>query len=80
MTHNMLQSELYGENQDTIKLKGPALTEDKNISILHLTCRRSDLQFSLVLQTHALCPLKAYAIKNTRELYEIGVVLDCIDS
>ena len=27
---------------------------DKNISILHLSCRTSDLQFSLVLQTHAL--------------------------
>ena len=26
----------------------------KNISILHLSCRTSDLQFSLVLQTHAL--------------------------
>ena len=27
---------------------------DKNISILHLSCRTSDLQFSLVLQTHVL--------------------------
>ena len=27
---------------------------DKNISILHSPCRTSDLQFSLVLQTHAL--------------------------
>ena len=27
---------------------------DKNISILHLSCRTSDLQFSLILQTHAL--------------------------
>ena len=27
---------------------------DKNISTLHLSCRTSDLQFSLVLQTHAL--------------------------
>ena len=27
---------------------------DKNISILHLSCRTSHLQFSLVLQTHAL--------------------------
>ena len=27
---------------------------DKNISVLHLTCRTSDLQFSLVLQTHTL--------------------------
>ena len=26
----------------------------KNISILHLSCRTSDLQFSLILQTHAL--------------------------
>ena len=31
---------------------------DKNISILHLSCRMSDLQFSLVLQTHALVLLK----------------------
>ena len=29
-------------------------TGDKNISILHSPCRTSDLQFSLVLQTHAL--------------------------
>ena len=27
---------------------------DKNISILHLSCRTSDLKFSLILQTHAL--------------------------
>ena len=27
---------------------------NKNISILHSPCRMSDLQFSLVLQTHAL--------------------------
>ena len=27
---------------------------NKNISILHLSCRTSDLQFSLVLQTHEL--------------------------
>ena len=27
---------------------------DNNISILHLSCRTSDLQFSLVLQTRAL--------------------------
>ena len=26
----------------------------QNLSILHLSCRTSDLQFSLVLQTHAL--------------------------
>ena len=26
----------------------------KNIPILHLSCRTSDLQFSLILQTHAL--------------------------
>ena len=30
------------------------ITGDKNISILHSPCRTSDLQFSLVLQTHAL--------------------------
>ena len=38
---------------------GPAalsitLTGDKNISILNLSCRTSDLQFSPILQTHAL--------------------------
>ena len=27
---------------------------DKNISILHLSCRTSDLQFSLILQTHVI--------------------------
>ena len=26
---------------------------DKNISVLHLSCRTSDLQFSLFLQTHS---------------------------
>ena len=30
------------------------ISGDKNISILHSPCRTSDLQFSLVLQTHAL--------------------------
>ena len=30
------------------------ITGDKNISILHLSYRTSDIQFSLVLQTHAL--------------------------
>ena len=33
---------------------------DKDISILHLTCKTSDLQFSLVLQTHALVLYKEY--------------------
>ena len=28
-------------------------SRDKNISILHLSCRTSDLRFSLLLQTHA---------------------------
>ena len=28
--------------------------DNLNISILHLSCRTSDLQFSLILQTHAL--------------------------
>ena len=32
----------------------PTITGDKNISILHSPCRTSGLQFSLVLQTHAL--------------------------
>ena len=41
---------------------------DPNVSIINLSCRTSDLQFSLVLQTHALVLyLKAYAIKNMRE-------------
>ena len=31
-----------------------ATSGDKNISVIHLSCRTSDLQFSLVLQTHAL--------------------------
>ena len=34
--------------------KNKQLSRGKNISILHLSCRMSDLQFSLVLQTHAL--------------------------
>ena len=37
---------------NNIRYKHPA--GDKNISILHLYCSMSDLQFSLVLQTHAL--------------------------
>ena len=32
----------------------PKLAGNKNISILHLSCRMSDLKFSLVLQTLAL--------------------------
>ena len=36
---------------------------DKNISILYLSCRTSDLHFSLMSCT---CPFKVYAIKNTR--------------
>ena len=35
---------------------------DKNISILHLSCRTSYLQFST-----GTCPLKVYAIVNIRE-------------
>ena len=37
-----------------VKLKRTLLTGDKNISILHSPCRTSDIQISLVLQTHAL--------------------------
>ena len=48
-----------------------AIAGDKNISILHLSCRTSDLQFSLILQTQCTCPLKAYAIKNIKEYYAI---------
>ena len=33
---------------------GRSTPGDKNISILHSPCRTNDLQFSLVLQTHAL--------------------------
>ena len=42
------------------------LAGDKNISILHLSYMASDLQFSLVLQAHALV-LYVYAMKNKRE-------------
>ena len=38
----------------TITAHRPTHAGDKNISILHLSCRTSDLQFSFVLQTHAL--------------------------
>ena len=38
----------------TVEHYAYALSGDKNISILHSPCRTSDLQFSLVLQTHAL--------------------------
>ena len=34
--------------------RGRGMSGDKNISILHLSCRMSELQFSLILQTHAL--------------------------
>ena len=44
-----------------------SFTGDKNITILHLYCRTSDLQFSLVLQNACTCPLKVYAIKNITE-------------
>ena len=42
---------------------------DKNNSILHLSCMTSDLQFSLVLQTHVYLSYKAYTINNIREQY-----------
>ena len=41
--------ENYRKNKDAGKIAG-----DKTISILHLSCRTSDLNVSLVLQTHAL--------------------------
>ena len=41
---------IYGLKNGQIK----SLIRDKNISILHLSCRTSDLQISLVLQTHTL--------------------------
>ena len=50
------------------------LTGDKNISILHLSCRTSDKQLSLILQTHALVLWKRNAIKNIRELYVIWLL------
>ena len=37
-----------------ISSKNMFYSGDKNISILHLSCRTSDFQFSLVLQTYAL--------------------------
>ena len=52
---NMEESE---DNRDSgVKVtteSGSYEAGDKNFSILHLSCRTSDLQFSLVLQTHAL--------------------------
>ena len=44
----------------------PLSPGDKNNSILYLSCRTSDLQFSLVLQI-LTCPLKVYATKNIRD-------------
>ena len=35
-------------------LKAVLIQGTKNISILHLSCRTSDLQFSLILKTHSL--------------------------
>ena len=32
----------------------PSMAGDKNISILHLSCRTNDLQISLILKTHVL--------------------------
>ena len=46
---------LYGKSPlHQFKVGWMDLSGDKNISILHLSCRTSDLQFSLVRQTHAL--------------------------
>ena len=42
------------------------LSRGKKFTILHMSCRTSDLQFSLVLQTHVLVLWKAYVIKNIR--------------
>ena len=43
------------------------ITGDKNISILHLSCRSSELQFSTHPANTCTCPLKAYAIKNIKK-------------
>ena len=48
-----LEQVIYSWDFPTI-LKSGLGAGDKNISILHLSCRTSDLQFSLVLQTHVL--------------------------
>ena len=37
-----------------LNLWGKKCSGDENISILHLSCRTSDLKLSQVLQTHAL--------------------------
>ena len=39
----------------------------KNIYILHLSCRKSDLKFITHPANTCTCPLKTYAIKNIRE-------------
>ena len=48
----ILEQELELLQQDTVSNQYQ-ISGDKIISILHLSCRMSDLQFSLVLQTHA---------------------------
>ena len=44
----------YEETTQTRQLMQQSIPGDKNISIFRLSCRTSDLKFSLVLQTHAL--------------------------
>ena len=45
MAENIADSDVNHHSKQT-----KTITGDKNISILHLSCRRSDLQFSLVRQ------------------------------
>ena len=49
-----------------VKLSVGLTAGDKNISILHFSCRTSDTIFTGPANT-CTCPLKAYAIKNIRE-------------
>ena len=43
------------------------ISGDKNISILDMSCRTSDLTFFTCPANTRTCPLKTYVIKNTGE-------------
>ena len=69
--HKTYQFEIYRKpimNDTDLQICEVLSSGDKNISILHLSSRTSELQFPLALQTPALVLVKVYTIKNIRVL------------
>ena len=62
----------YADMVKNVNNKVSVTAGDKNISILHLSCRTSDLQFSLILQTHDARVFSRHFGNMTRPL-ELGI-------